>query len=213
MDWTWHLPGLFLLLLLEEIGFPMPLVTSSIVVALGLQLREGALPLWSILLTTGAASLTGSTALYAAGRLGARPLLLRYGGILRLPTERLVRLESRLTHGAFLAILGARFAPGLTQVASLLAGVLRLPLPALLAAVLTASTGWTLFWLSGGYLGYSALSPMLGFLPAQAQLPVAALSLALLMMAAVRALRGLSGKARGDSRGGPRRGGDDTTSS
>jgi len=192
LEHFWYLAGLFLLLLLEELGIPMPFVTSSAMVALGTQQHEATYPLWTILLIALTATLVGSTALYTAGRLGARPLLIRYGRLVRLSEDRIMRLEMRVRRKAFWAILGARFLPGMTQAVSLLAGTLRVPLPVLSAATLTASASWTLFWWSGGYLGYSALSPLLGFLPPQIRLPVTVLSLVLLMMALAAAIRRLA---------------------
>lgn len=192
MDGLWYLGGVFFVLLLEELGVPLPFVTSSLMVALGVQWREGLLPLWSILLTSLAASIAGSTVLYALGRLGARPVLIRFGRLWRLSDDRLRQLEARAGKRAFWAILSARFVPGMTQTASVVAGTLRLPLPMLSAAVFVASLGWTIFWLSGGYLGYGVLTPALGFLPPQAQLPVAVLSLVLLLMALLSAARRLA---------------------
>ncbi len=189
-QWYWYLWGFFVILLVEELGMPLPFVTSSTMVALALQGRSAGLPLWSLVLAASAASIVGSTVLYMVGRTWG-PLLTRDRRLLRLSGDDLSQLKARVGHNAFWAILSARFLPGLTQAASILAGMLRVPLPVLWSAALIASAGWTIFWLSGGYVGYEFLAPILDALPQQARLPVAVLSLVLLMTALAGIVRGL----------------------
>lgn len=189
-QWYWYLGGFFVILLVEELGMPLPFVTSSTTVALALQGQEAGLPLWSLVLTATAASITGSTVLYMAGRRWG-PLLTRNRRLLRLSYDDLSHLKSRVGHNAFWAILSARFLPGLTQAASILAGTLRVPLPVLWSSVVLASAGWTIFWLSGGYAGYEFLAPVLDALPRQVRLPITVLSLVLLMTALAGIVRGL----------------------
>ena len=186
-----------MILLVEELGMPLPFVTSSTMVALAFQGRSAGLPLWSLVLAASAASIAGSTVLYMAGRAWG-PLLARNRRLLRLSEDDLSQLKSRVGHNAFWAILSARFLPGLTQAASILAGTLQVPLPVLWSAVLIASAGWTLFWLSGGYVGYEFLAPVLDALPQEARLPVAVLSLVMLMTAFVGIVRGLGRTRKGE---------------
>ena len=79
MDLYWGLAFVFVVLVIEEIGLPLPFVSPGIMVALSIQWRLGLVPLWAILITAASASATGTLILYAAGIYGARPLLLRYG--------------------------------------------------------------------------------------------------------------------------------------
>lgn len=112
---------------------------------------------------------------------------------LAINQRRGTQLEARLRENAFWAILAARFVPGLAPAASLLAGALRVPMKVLLAAALIASTGWTLFWLTGGSLGYGVLAPFLAWLPPSLQLPVAVFCVALLLSLLIGAARALIG--------------------
>lgn len=200
MDLFWQFLGLYLLLLIEEIGVPMPFISSSLMVAFGLRWRQGEVPLWAILLTAAAASATGTLLLYAAGRAGARPLLVRYGPLFRLTEARREWLEAGLRENGFWAILAARFVPGLTAPASLLAGALRVPVPALLAAGFIASMTWTMVWVTGGYAGLGFIMPLLGWLPSPIRVPVAVLLVTLLLWTLIGGLRWLLGP------GGPLRG-------
>lgn len=191
MEPFWQLVSTFLLLVVEEMGVPLPFVTSSLMVALGVAWRQGGMPLWPILVTTTSAAVVGSLLLYTLGRMGRRALVDRVVLRLAINQPRRTQLEARLQGNAFWAILAARFVPGLGPVASLLAGALGVPIGVLLAAALTASTGWTLFWLTGGSLGYGLLAPFLEWLPPRIQLPVAVFLLALLMSLLISATRAL----------------------
>ena len=180
----WQLWELFLLLLLEEVGVPLPFVTSSLMVAVGLAWRQGAVPLWALLAVAAAATCTGSLTLYAVGHFGGRPLVARVAHALKIRDGRSAGMEARLRDNGYWAILGSRFVPGMAPVASLAAGSLGLPVHLLLAGALTASMGWTLFWLTGGYVGYGLLAPVVGWLPPHLRLPAAAVCLALLLAVA-----------------------------
>ena len=189
-----------MLLLLEEVGVPLPFVTSSLMVAVGLAWRQGTVPLWAFLVAATAATTTGSLTLYTLGHFGGRPLVARLARALKIGDGRSAGMEARLRDNGYWAVLGSRFVPGMAPVASLLAGSLGLPIHLLLAGALSASMGWTLFWLTGGYVGYGLVAPVVGWLPQQLQLPAAAVCLALLLAAASevakRFLRALSPLAR-----------------
>lgn len=191
MEPFWQLVSTFLLLVVEEMGVPLPFVTSSLMVALGVAWREGSMPLWTILVITTGATIVGSLLLYALGRSGRRALADRLMLQLAVNQPRRTQLEARLREDAFWAILAARFVPGLAPVASLLAGALGVSIKVLLAAALTASTGWTLFWLTGGSLGYGLFAPLLAWLPPRIQLPVAVFCVALLLSLLIGAAKAL----------------------
>lgn len=191
MEPFWQLVSTFLFLAVEEMGVPLPFVTSSLMVALGVAWRQGSMPLWPILVTTTSATIVGSVLLYTLGRMGRRALVERVVLRLAINRPRRTQLEARLRENAFWAILAARFVPGLAPVASLLAGALRVPMKVLLAAALTASTGWTLFWLTGGSLGYGLLAPLQAWLPPRIQLPVTVFCVALLLSLLIGAARAL----------------------
>ncbi|GEM_PF-3515854 len=191
MEPFWQLASTFLFLMVEEMGVPLPFVTSSLMVALGVAWREGSMPLWPILVTTASATIVGALLLYALGRAGKGALVDRVTLRFAANQPRRAQLEARLRENAFWAILAARFVPGLAPLASLLAGALRVPVRVLLAAALLASTGWTLFWLTGGSLGYGLLAPFLGWLPPRIQLPAAVFCLALLLSLLISAARAL----------------------
>lgn len=189
MDLDWELPIIFLILVVEEVGLPLPFVSPGIMVALSIQWRMGSIPLWAILLTAASASATGTLILYSAGIFGARPLLLRYGSWVGLPETRVLELENRLRGNAFWTILSARFIPGLTAASSMLAGTLRTPVFVVLAAGQIASLTWTLFWLTGGTLGFGLVAPFLVWLPQYMEMPAAILVLSISLAVLVWVIR------------------------
>lgn len=189
MELEWGLAIIFLILVIEEVGLPLPFVSPGIIVALSVQWQLGLIPLWAILLTAASASAVGTSILYMAGMYGARPLLLRYGGWVGLPEIRVLELENRLRGNAFWTILSARFVPGLTTASSMLAGTLRIPFLVVLAAGQVASLTWTLFWLMGGGLGFGLLAPFLEWLPHHMETPAAILVLSISLAALVWVIR------------------------
>lgn len=201
LDQFWELLAVYFLLVLEEVGIPLPFVTPGVMVALSVQWRQGELPLWAILLTAASASATGTLLLYMAGRYGARPLMLQYGPWAGLSEERVLRLEDRLRGDAFWAILSARFVPGMTAASSVLAGTLRMPVPVVLAAGQIASMAWTLFWVTGGNLGFGLVAPFLTWLPQRLQAPAAILALSLSLAALVWVIRRAVGVLLEEGRG------------
>ncbi len=190
MESFWQVVTVFLLLVAEEMGVPLPFVTSGLMVVLGVGWRQGSLSLGVILAIMATATVTGSLALYLLGRMGRRALADRLLPRRARDHPGRARLDAGLREHAFWAILFARFVPGLGPVASILAGAMRVPIIVLEAAALTASTGWTLFWLAGGSLGYTILAPYLGWLPPSLQLPAAVLAVVLAL-----SLLGSAGRA------------------
>jgi membrane protein DedA with SNARE-associated domain len=112
-------------LLVESIGIPVPgevtLLLASFVAYSERQLHLG----WIIVFGTVAAAL-GSTAGYAVGYYGGRPLLERYQSIFRIQKSTLERGEQVFARYGAVAVFLARFIFGIRIFAGPIAGVLRL---------------------------------------------------------------------------------------
>ena len=76
---------LFLAVLFEECGVPMPIPADLAVAMAGHRVAQGQLGLLEAFLLLQTATLLGSSALYWAGYRGGRPLLFRYGRLLPCP--------------------------------------------------------------------------------------------------------------------------------
>src|SRR4051812_4423476 len=119
--------ALFVWLLLEEAGLPMPLPGDLIVLAAGARLAQGG-TFWLIpLALVSIATMAGSTVLFWASRRGGRPLLARYGRYLQLDANRLARSEAFLQRRGFFAVVVGRLTPGLRVATTVAAGAFGVP--------------------------------------------------------------------------------------
>src|SRR5207245_1747289 len=101
-----QLPALFVLLLLEEAGIPIPIPGDTLILLAGTQahtklLRESIL----VVLVSCSAAILGSSVLFGVMRKGGRPFLLKYGRYIRLSPERVERVERWLAKRGRLAIV------------------------------------------------------------------------------------------------------------
>ena len=132
--------GLFMVMVAENLFPPIP---SEVVLPLaGFEVSRGTLGFGGALATATAGSVAGALILYALGRAGGRPLILRYGRVLRITPAGLDRAEDWFDrYGAWVVLLG-RLIPGVRSIVSVPAGIARMPL---IRFVLLTSLG-SLFW-------------------------------------------------------------------
>ena len=151
--------ALFVWLLLEEAGLPMPLPGDFIVLAGGARLGQGGTHWVVPLALVALATVLGSTALFWLSRRGGRPLLLRYGRFFQLDAERLARFEAILQRRGFLAVVIGRLTPGLRVATTVAAGALGVPYRQFLPASLVGSNNLVLL-LVGYFAGPEILRVM-----------------------------------------------------
>jgi membrane protein DedA with SNARE-associated domain len=106
-----------------------PPIPSEVVLPLAASLvASGALSFLVAVLAATAGSVLGAWVLYAMGRFGGRPALLRLGPLRRIDEARLARAEAWFARrGDWLVVVG-RLVPGLRAVVSIPAGTARMPL-------------------------------------------------------------------------------------
>ena len=111
----------FLLVMLESIGVPVPGETALVAAALYAGSTHN-LEIWAIVAVAAAAAIIGDNIGYAIGRYGGAKLLLRYGDKIRLPEERLkIGIWLFRRHGGKVVFWG-RFVSILRTWAAFLAG-------------------------------------------------------------------------------------------
>jgi membrane protein DedA with SNARE-associated domain len=134
---------------LENLFPPIP---SELVLPLaGSRVASGDLGYLEAVLAATVGSVLGALVLYALGRLGGRPLLLRYGRVLRLDERRLDRAEAWFDQrGDWLVLLG-RVIPGVRSVISVPAGLARMPLLRFVALTAIGSAVWNAALIGGGW--------------------------------------------------------------
>jgi membrane protein DedA with SNARE-associated domain len=152
-----ELPTLFIALLIEEAGIPIPIPGDALVMLAGAQ---GHAPLFHAFAVIGVSSLAvflGSSLLYMVMRRGGHPLLLKYGKHIHLNERRLARLKVWLEHGGRVAIIVGRLIPGLRIPTTVIAGSSGVAYREYAVTAAIAAVVWSSFYyVVGGVLGQTA---------------------------------------------------------
>jgi membrane protein DedA with SNARE-associated domain len=136
--------------LLEEAGVPLPVPGDALLMLAGYLAASGSLSFLGCFFGADFGAIAGASVLYWVARRGGRPLVVRYGRILRLREERLdqlARLFRRL--GPFGPGI-CRLVPGLRIYTSALAGLAVLPYPLFLFNLVWACSAWVIIFLGLG---------------------------------------------------------------
>ena len=136
--------ALFLVLLLEELGLPLPLPGDLALLFVGYLVGRGMMRFDLAVLTVVLAALGGGTTLYLLARRYGQPMVARYGRYVHLDADRLARFEARSRRLGLVAVLVARLTPGMRIYTSLLAGLGGVSYARFLAALGSAALIWAL---------------------------------------------------------------------
>ncbi len=140
--------GLALLLVLENLFPPIP---SEVVLPLaGFLVGRGDLNFWGTLVAATVGSVSGALALYALGRYGGRPLVLRYGRWLRVSEEGLDRAEGWFRRYGDWVVLVARVVPFARSVVSIPAGTMKMGPVRFTALTAIGSVAWNALLIGAG---------------------------------------------------------------
>ncbi len=133
---------LFLILLVEESGVPMPIPGDVLLLVNGIQIAKNPLlfPVYFILSVFSV--LIGSTILFAIAKHGGRPLVLRYGKYIGLTRERLSTVESYFHSSSHYTLAFVRFLPGMRVLGTAVAGILGMRYRVFLVQVTIAASLW-----------------------------------------------------------------------
>lgn len=145
-----HYPGVFLLMVLESMVFPVP--SEAVLPPAGWLAYEGRMNFWIAFIAATAGTIVGSLLSYAMGLYGVRPLLEKWGKYIFVTPHHL-----DMTHAFFekrgggVAIFLSRFIPVVRHLISIPAGSARMPLPTFIAATAAGGAAWNLILLYAGY--------------------------------------------------------------
>lgn len=143
-------PGLFALIVVENLFPPIP--SEVILPFAGYQVQQGELHFLGALAAATAGSVVGALILYEVARRGGRPLILRYGKLLRVDAATLERSERRFDRYGAVIVLGGRLVPGLRSIVSLPAGLVGMPRARFTALTAIGSLLWNAMLITGGLL-------------------------------------------------------------
>ncbi len=142
--------GLFLVLIIENLFPPIP---SEVILPLaGFLVGRGEMNFWLAVLVATAGATIGALILYALGRWGGRPIILRYGGILRVDAASLDRAEQWFIRYGDWVVLVARVIPLARSIVSIPAGTMRMPLPRFLLLTIVGTGLWNILLIGAGQL-------------------------------------------------------------
>lgn len=152
---------IFLAILFEESGIPMPLPADLAMALAGHRVAQGRMSLWEAFLIGQTATLAGSSVLYWVGRRGGRPLLFRYGSLLHINAHRLAQVERMITRLGPLAVIIGRQIPGLRLASPLACGVFRVRYGLFVPAMIVGSSVYIGIFIVIGMLGGNAVLALL----------------------------------------------------
>ncbi|QIN82106.1 DedA family protein [Rubrobacter tropicus] len=141
--------GLVLVLIAENLFPPIP---SEVVLPLaGFFVGQGSFGFVGAVVASTLGSVLGALALYAMGRHGGRPLVLRYGAWLRVTPELLDRADGWFARHGDAVVLWARMVPLARSVVSVPAGIVRMPLGRFIALTTLGSAAWNALLIGCGW--------------------------------------------------------------
>lgn len=152
------LAAAFVFLLIEEAGVPIPVPGDLVMLLIGIQARQGRISVWEGIGVMEAATLVGSSFLYAVFRWGGRRLMFRYGRFMHLGPKELDRAEGWITRHGALAVVVGRLVPGLRVLTAIACGVFAIPFRIFLPAMSLGALAYVSF---NFFIGYFIGPPVL----------------------------------------------------
>lgn len=113
--------AIFVLVLIEDFGIPVPGETALISAAL--LASQGKMPILWLLSAAWLGAVIGDNIGYAIGRFGGRRVVLRYGKKVGISAQRLARIERFFQRRGSAIVIVARFFIGLRQLNGIVAGL------------------------------------------------------------------------------------------
>lgn len=163
--------AVFGLLMLEDLGMPVPGETVLIAAAFYAGLHQLNIALVIIAAILGA--IIGDNIGFAIGEYGGHPLVLRFGTYVFITPKRLHAMEHFFSRYGAKVVVVARFVEGLRQLNGLLAGLSQMRWPTFLIYNGIGATLWVGTWAAVGYIGGAHIGV---FLRLQGYLTAAALA-------------------------------------
>ena len=173
--------GLFTLILLEEIGIPLPAPGDVAITYGGYLTTTGAIPYPLAYVAVVSGAVIGATINVTITRRYGRPFIGRFGRYVGITDEKLVQAERIFKRWGPWAIIVGRHIPGMRIVLSALSGILNVPYRVFIPCVFISATIWAAIFLELGRLLGPRARGLFGLFPAHL-IPWLLLGLALVLI-------------------------------
>lgn len=141
--------GLSGLILLENVFPPIP---SEVILPLaGYYVSLGDFNYFLAVIAATLGSVAGALIIYWVARAGGRPLLLRFGWLLRVDEKQLDRIDERFESVGPWLVLGGRLIPGVRSLVSIPAGLSRMPMASFIGLTTLGSALWNAALIGAGW--------------------------------------------------------------
>jgi membrane protein DedA with SNARE-associated domain len=141
--------AVFLGILLENLGIPLPGETITIVG--GFLAGSGELDYWFVLASAASGAFLGGICGYFIGKYGGWPLMLKLGSFFRVSEAKLFEIKTKFSENAVKAIFFGRFLALFRIFASPMAGVAEMPFGKFLLVNLASAGAWATVMTSLAY--------------------------------------------------------------
>jgi membrane protein DedA with SNARE-associated domain len=158
--------GLFTVILLEEVGVPLPAPGDVAITYGGYLTTRGTIPYPLAYLAVVCAAVIGATVNMTLSRRYGRRFIQRYGPWLGITPERMDRAEKLFQRWGPWAIIVGRHIPGMRIVLSALSGILNVPYRVFIPCVAVSATIWAAIFLELGRLLGPRARELFGIFPA-----------------------------------------------
>jgi membrane protein DedA with SNARE-associated domain len=142
--------ALFVLVYFESFGAPLP--GESALIGASVLAARGDLNMAAVVAAAWGGAVLGDATGYLIGRLGGRPLLMRFGARIGLTAERFDVFAGKLLRHGFALVVIARFVVPLRQLNGLIAGAVVMPPVRFAAANMLGAALWVSLWTLGAHL-------------------------------------------------------------
>ncbi len=175
---SYGLLAIFVVLLVKEIGVPLPIPGDFIMLSAAAQAAAGQFILWQAFLAIVAALVVGDWVQYALVRSVGRPILYRFGRYIGLTPSRLDGASAKVGTGGPVAVALGVVTPGVRNVAIPACGLAHMPNRTFLPGLVAGSGVFVALHFVIGYVGGPVVRAALGALG----VPLLALLAALLVL-------------------------------
>src|SRR5690242_20250827 len=125
---TYGVALLFVVILLKEVGLPVPVPGDLLMIVAGARAATGALPIWGVLLAAFVAGVIGAYIQYMLARGPGRGIIYRFGKYVGLTPARLDKASETIKGRGWVAIALGRSLPGLRIGAVAACGLAAVPI-------------------------------------------------------------------------------------